>query len=196
MCKFGQQKLDFWWWYFIRRFTTISMSFSQISKENLSSKMSTRSSHIVPDKWSPAIPGSWKWKVIIEVFTGRINSTITCLVCFIRLLMQVLHMDNIISISQEVKQVKRFFSLGDYYGFQHQGVSHLKAVLIKHFVQREIKRKLRPLIQTLGQHLNYTESSLWFLSKIQEWVRDKVDKEKHTHCIHVRLNRSPLLWLE
>lgn len=70
-------------------------------------KRGTRRSNIAPDKGPRAIPGSWKQKVIPEIFTGRMNSTIMCPICFIRLLMQVLHIDNIISVSQEATQVYR-----------------------------------------------------------------------------------------
>lgn len=77
--------------------------------------------------------------------------------------------------------MKRFFLLIDYYDIRHQGASHLKASLIKHFVQRQS----RPLIQTLGQDLNCTESSLWFPSEIQEWVNDKGDKERSTHIVYM-----------
>lgn len=34
------------------------------------------------------------------------------------------------------------------------------------------------------------------LPEIQEWVNGKGDKERSTCCVHVGLNRSPLLWLE
>lgn len=144
--------------------------------------------NIAPIKDLLQFQGHGNKTVILEIFTGRMNS-IMCPVCFIRLLMQFLLNDNTFYKPTRgaslYKSMQRIFLLIDWYDIQHWGASHCKASLIKHFFQIEVKQELRPLIQILARELNCTESS-WFPSEITECVKDKRGKKRSAHILYMQ----------